>query len=186
MTRIFLGALSLVLFNTGCTVVAGAVLVGEALDRDDDYDDYGYVDTGWAADGYRSEQVTGTMRGSLPAPGAFDAEIAHGTIGRSSWGTDLDLHMLDGRWAMIGGGFDVQLQDGETVVLGPDEHWVIGCGGPAEYDFEFDQSADTVTVTQHDIEVDGQAMIELTITATWAEGGEVTAVAVSPVSNPAD
>ncbi|MEZ4318698.1 MAG: hypothetical protein R3F61_14385 [Myxococcota bacterium] len=159
--------------STGCVVPATLLLV-DALDGD-----------GPGVDYYQDSNVSGQMRGELPVTGAFDRELSAGSLWRWEDTIDLELQVEGGGWAMLGGGFDLTgVDDGETVVLGPDEHWVYGCSGASVWNAEFDEPAEEVVVTQERIELDGEELVQLTIIATFADDHEVTAVVVEPVPAP--
>ncbi len=142
----------------------------------------------WADTGYAYESnATGTMRGEMPDNGNFDRSLSHASIYRFDDAIEFDLHSLDGSWAMVGGGFSLRApEEGQTVVLDPADHWIIGCSGPSEYDAAFDESAETVEVQVDRVEVDGQAMVEFTITASFGSAGEVTTVVVQPAPEETD
>ncbi len=168
---------------TGCTPIIGGALAIDALTPDSpDFDD------DWSDDSWQQESTAeGFMRGDLPEAGSFDADFSTANVWKSDGWIDFDLHVNDGSWAMIGGGFDTQeLQDGETVVFEEGDHWVFGCGGEDDWFAEYDAPAETVEVTRTDITIDGVDMIELTIIADFGIGGsdgEVEAVVVQPVEN---
>ncbi len=132
----------------------------------------------------REASAEGQMRGDLPETGTFDRAITEAWVERWEGGIDLDVHSTDGDWAMLGGSVDVDLQDGESVVLGPDEHYIIGCAGPEEFDARFDRPADEVSLSQQTVEIEGEWYVELTVHASFGEDGEATAVLVQPVAQP--
>lgn len=162
---------------TGCTPIQDAF--------SPDYE-LGIEEDGWSDDWYESN-AAGQMRGELPEAGAFDAELSMASIWASNGWLEMDLHVTEDRWAMIGGGFDTQeLQDGETVVFEEGDHWVFGCGGPDDWNALYDAPAETVAVTRTDIVVDGVDAIELVINVDFGidgSDGEVEAVVVQPVQN---
>ncbi|MCB9676426.1 MAG: hypothetical protein H6737_14990 [Alphaproteobacteria bacterium] len=160
-------------FATGCTPLVGALVAIELLDRDPVY-----------YDDFAESNAEGTMRGDIPEGGTFDRQLTRATIWNYDQGLDFDLHTTAETWVMLTGGFSADLEDGETVVLGPDEHWIIGCSGPSEYDAMYDQPAEEVEITRELVEIEGETMIQLTIEASFGPDGTVTAVVVQPQPNP--
>ncbi|MEZ4317649.1 MAG: hypothetical protein R3F61_09090 [Myxococcota bacterium] len=149
------------------------------------------VDMNPARDGlaFGQSDVQGRMSGQMPVKGEFSDDLSSGTIYRGPGYLEFDFHVLaeDG-WVMLGGSFDPAIiSEGETVVLDPDEHGIYGCSGPGEWEAEFDEGAEEVTVSKEVVEIDGIEMIEVTMVATFTGAGEVTAVVVRPTNeNPED
>ncbi|MEZ4316426.1 MAG: hypothetical protein R3F61_02930 [Myxococcota bacterium] len=166
---------SVLAVSTGCAIPA-AVLLVDALDRDPSYVDTGSWDD-WDDEASEQWVASGQMRGQTPPTGAFDRDITSGTITRSTGWTDFEVNATGGDWAMLAGGFETdRLVDGRTITLDPSEHWIYGCSGPSEWNAEFDEPADTVQVRRDRIEIAGEPLIELTITATFGPGSEIVTV----------
>jgi len=175
MFRILTAAVALLSLSTGCTplVVAAILIDGNSTDP-------------VMVDGWESN-TTGVMRGVMPEAGQFDRELKSASVWRWEDSVDFDFQSEDGTWAMLGGGYETQgLEPGESIVLEPDQHWVFGCSGPQEYNAVFDQTADEVEISKELVEIDGQMVVEIRITASFGEAGEVTAVVVEPQPNSED
>ncbi len=187
-------ALTASLATTGCIEVPLAILAIDALDGPDepyayeydDYDSYG-VDTGYVDTPPQTLGLEGQMRGALPQTTPFDGELVGSTIWESGSWVELDFHVENGDWAMLGGGFDLGALDGDGhAVLTGAEHAIIGCAGPERNVFDVDEPASQVEVWRETVWIDGEAMIELHVVAEFEEGFEIDAVAVHPAPNPED
>jgi len=182
MFRTLATAVAFLSFGTGCIEIPAAILIADAIDGPD-AEPYEFgVDTGYMAE---QSNVTGRMMGDLPLVQPFDREVDRAALYRFGSDVEIELHLIGEDWAMLGGGFDSsELIDGEPRVLQSGEQWVYGCAGPGEYQAEFDRPADTVEVVRDTVVVNGEPMIELTVTASFGDEGEVTAVVVTPAEQP--
>lgn len=174
MFRLLALATLFVSVGTGCTPIVAGLLIAEFNDGPD----------GVSTD-FMESNAEGTMRGAVGAVSSGERELTQASVWTSPGYFDFDLHAVEGDWMMLGGGFDsTALVEGETVVLSPDQHWVIGCSGPEVYSAEYDEGAEQVTVSQETLVIDGAELVEVTITATFADGNEATAVVVRPAPGP--
>lgn len=181
--RIFALSALFVAFGTGCTPVAAVLLGAELLDGNDD----SWEDASWDSGDYYADAapITGRMRGDLGAVDGIDGAFRDSSMWWYGDSASIDLHTLDGDWAMLNGGFDASsLSEGETVALEPEEHWIIGCSGPEQWVADYDDSAEEVSVFTEIVEVDGVEMRYLEITAIFADGSEVSAQVTQPTADP--
>ncbi|MCA9299144.1 MAG: hypothetical protein H6737_21300 [Alphaproteobacteria bacterium] len=141
-------------------------------------------------DGFAGDSnVQGRMAGAMPVTGDFDHDLRSGYVWKGPGYVEVDLHVLGSEgWVMLGGGFDpaVMSDDGETVTLDPDEHWIFGCSGPDEWNAEYDQPAEEVQVSKEIIDIDGQEMLQVVITAEFSDDNVVSATVVRPTNNGGD
>ena len=141
----------------------------------DSFNSFGVdIDDGY----YQDTNVTGRMQGTMPEVGTFENEDGYGNAWNSDDWLDMQLHVKgDFGWAMVG--VSAMLDDNGDIVDGSDS--VIGCTGPQDGWADFDEQATDSVVTIDIIEIDGEPVQEIEITAEFDQAGTVVAVAHVPV-----
>lgn len=175
MKRIIVPAV-LVFAATGCVETPRATGFGDTY-RDD-------ADVSYEAPAphFQREVVDGTMAGNMPANGDFERGVTRGSMwsSDSTW-IDLEIHATGDAWAMIVGSLDTsRLEEGVPVQLSRGEFEMVGCSGPAEYEYAFDGPADSVVVTEETVGIDGEQHLEYTVAVGFPDG-DLSTTFVVPV-----
>ncbi|MCO4745106.1 MAG: hypothetical protein KC912_09975 [Proteobacteria bacterium] len=126
---------------------------------------------------YGENNVQGRMAGAMPEVGDFDDQTKYGSMYAGGGWMDINMHAVgDYGWAMVmvSGELD---ENGELTDGG--YYDVIGCSGPEEGYAEFDEPATDSEVVIDRVEVDGEEMFEIEVTATFADFGTVVATGLA-------